>query len=81
MKLLNDKEKKVLNLFGNLYPIFYEIIESKKVNYGFFNKGKFLEKIDNTVKKNLKNYYKKEDKIDIHNLLTDLIDIELSDLN
>ena len=81
MKLLNDKEKKVLNLFGNLYPIFYEIIEFKKVNYGFFNKGKFLEKIDNTVKKNLKNYYKKEDKIDIHNLLTDLIDIELSDLN
>ena len=81
LELLDETEKQVLSSFGNLYSIFYEILEFKKKNSGFFDKKKFITKIGDELEKNLSNYYKTEDKTDIDNLLTEIIDIELSDLN
>ena len=78
---LDNSEIEVLNRFGNLYSIFYEIIEFKRNNHGIFNEQNFLNKISNDIRKNLKIYFKTEDKITIYKLLMSLINIELSILS
>ena len=78
-KTLNEDEKYVLNLFGNLYSIFYEIIEFRKKNRKFEKKN-FLKKIQEDIKKNLQNYYKNKQDIEIYHSLTELLDIELTKL-
>jgi len=80
LKCLDEEEKEVLESFGNLYSIFYEIVEFKKKNFNRFHKTKFLEKIGNDIKANLYNYYKTKDKIDIDHLLSEIIDIEVAEL-
>ena len=76
-KTLNEDEKYVLNLFGNLYSIFYEIIKFRKKS-NKFEKKYFLKKIQEDIKKNLQNYYKTKQDIDIYLSLTELLDIELT---
>ena len=77
---LDKKEKEILSSFGNLYSIYYELIEFKKFNYGIFDKKNFVDKISNNIKNNLINYYKTKDETKINNILTEIIDIELENL-
>ena len=78
--LLNEEEKQVLAQFGNLYSIFYQIIEFRKNNNDKFNKSDFLEKMQDNIINNLKSYYKNKDKTEILNILTNLIKIEITQL-
>jgi len=77
---LNKSEKEVLGFFGNLYPIFYEIIDFKKKNNNNFSKSDFLDKKSKGIKNNLLTYFKTEDKIKIYNALSELFSLELSTL-
>ena len=75
---LSEPEKEAMNFFGNLFSIFYEIIEFKKSNDGKFDKLKFIEKIKNDIKKNLIIYYKSENKVKIYNALDTFNKLELT---
>ena len=76
IKNLSDDEKIVLDGFGNLFSIFYEIMEFKKENNGIFNKEIFLKKIKGDIKNNLITFYKGEDKIKIYYILKKLNDLD-----
>ncbi len=80
IKRLNVEEKEVLESFGNLYSIFYEIMEFKKINENKFIKSDFLEKIQGDIINNLKIYYKDKDKTKLYKILYNLTDIELTTL-
>ena len=80
LKRLEAQEIEVLNKFGNLYFIFYEIVEFKKKNNDIFNETNFLKKINDDIKKNLRIYYKAKDKIYIYRSLSKIMNIELSTL-
>ena len=77
---LNNQEITILNKFGNLYSIFYEIIEFKNKNNDIFNEKKFLAKINDDIKKNLRIYYKAEEKMKIYRTLSKIMNLELSTL-
>ena len=80
LKRLDKQEIQILNKFENLYSIFYEIIEFKKKNNDIFNETKFLAKINDDIKKNLRIYYKAEEKVNIYKALSKIMNIELSTL-
>ena len=77
---LNKREKTILESLGNIYPMFYEIVENKKQN-GILDKKLLYQKIKDNVKIGLKNYFKGKDEIGFYNSLSELLEIEMSKMS
>ena len=78
--LLNNEEQNILQLFGNLYSIFYDIQNLRKNNKNNFKKN-FIQKIQNDIQVNIKKNFKDKDYSDIYFALSKLIDLELNKLD